>query len=345
MSANLYKAPTSNFWSNSLNGAIDDSVQTITLNSTTGLQSPGYIVIDRENGSGTATPSSREVVKYTGISSNDLTGCTRGADGSTARSHTDGALVEAVFTIGMHNDQRDAIAAEHTVAGVHSILSAPTITQAWINNAMLANATITTSNLVGTVASTATVTNLITPNAILGTTTISTLTMVGGASVAPTVEGQINWRTGDDTLMVGDGAASQLVKLGAWTAFTPTVSGAVTSIGNAVMACAYVSIGKTIIARYNITFGSTTSFTAGNMTVTLPVTAISAAGSGYAGNFYIMAAGAGYSGSLFMGTTTGTLVVSGSASTYTTNVTATNTIPGTFTTNDKIQGVVIYEAA
>lgn len=131
MAAGLFKAPTSNFWSSSLNGAINDSVQTITLNSTSGLQSPGYIIIDRENSStGTATPNAREIVKYTGISGSDLTGCTRGADNSTARSHTDGALVEAVPTIGMWNDQRDAINAEHTVAGLHSIIANATITTA-----------------------------------------------------------------------------------------------------------------------------------------------------------------------------------------------------------------------
>lgn len=103
--ASLYKAPTVNFKSNDLNGAINDSVTTITLTSTTDLQAPGYIVIDREDGAGAATPAKREVVSYTGISSNDLTGCSRGADGSTARSHSDGALVEATFTVGMWNNR------------------------------------------------------------------------------------------------------------------------------------------------------------------------------------------------------------------------------------------------
>ena len=85
MAAGLFKAPTINFKSTSLDGAINDSATTISVTSATNMQAPGYIVIDREDGSGTATPNSREVVKFTGISSNDLTGCTRGADGSTAR--------------------------------------------------------------------------------------------------------------------------------------------------------------------------------------------------------------------------------------------------------------------
>lgn len=128
MSANLYKAPTTNFWSSSLNGAINDTVDTITLNSTSGLQSPGFLIIDRENGTGTVTANAREVIKYTGISGSDLTGVTRGADGSTARSHSDGALVEATLTVGMHNDQRDAINTEHFTNGLHAPIASATIT-------------------------------------------------------------------------------------------------------------------------------------------------------------------------------------------------------------------------
>jgi len=96
-----YQAPTDNYVSTTLNGSINDSVDTITLNDASKLQAPGYIVVDREDGNGNATPNSREVISYTGISGNDLTGCTRAADNSTARSHNDGALVEAVLTVGM----------------------------------------------------------------------------------------------------------------------------------------------------------------------------------------------------------------------------------------------------
>lgn len=139
MAAGLFKAPTSNFWSTSLNGAINDSVDTITLNSTTGLQFPGYLIINREDSSGTATPSAREVIKFTGISGSDITGVTRGADGSTARSHADGSLVESVLTIGMWNDTRDAINAEHATDGTHSIIANVTITTANIGTLNLSS--------------------------------------------------------------------------------------------------------------------------------------------------------------------------------------------------------------
>ncbi len=98
-----YKAPSKNFFSTTLNGAISDSASTITLTSVTNLLSPGYLVLDREDGSGNATSGAREVIVVTGISSNDLTGVTRGADGSTARSHNDGALVESMMTVGVWN--------------------------------------------------------------------------------------------------------------------------------------------------------------------------------------------------------------------------------------------------
>jgi hypothetical protein len=106
----LYKAPGINFTSTTLNGGINNSVDTITLSSTTNLKSPGYIVIDRQDVNGVNTPTLREVVKYTAISGSDLTGCTRGADGSTNLSHLTGALVEPVLTVGMWNDQQDFLA-------------------------------------------------------------------------------------------------------------------------------------------------------------------------------------------------------------------------------------------
>lgn len=146
MTAGFFQAPTSNFWSTSLNGAISSGVTTITLNSTTGLQAPGYLVIDREDSTGTATPNAREVIKFTGIVGNGLTGVTRGADNSTARSHADGALVEATFTVGMVNDPYNAITAEHAADGTHAIIAAATITAVNIANARMAAASVITFN-------------------------------------------------------------------------------------------------------------------------------------------------------------------------------------------------------
>lgn len=102
-------APTANFVSTTLNGSTDDAATTITLNSTANLQAPGAIVINRVNAAGVSTPSSREVVEYTGIAGSDITGCIRGADNSTARSHGDGAIVETNVTVGVFNSLISAV--------------------------------------------------------------------------------------------------------------------------------------------------------------------------------------------------------------------------------------------
>lgn len=77
------------------------------------------------NSSGVATPSLREVISYTGINGNDLTGCTRGADGSTAQSHSDTAIVETVPTVGMWNNLATIVSAGFTGDGYLKAISSP----------------------------------------------------------------------------------------------------------------------------------------------------------------------------------------------------------------------------
>jgi len=66
-----------------LNGAINNSVTSIVLTSATGFPATGSIFIDSE------------CITYTGISTNTLTGCTRGTNGTTAASHLTLAAVYA----------------------------------------------------------------------------------------------------------------------------------------------------------------------------------------------------------------------------------------------------------
>lgn len=103
MSSTIYLAPTTDFVSKTVSGAINDATQTITLNNTTNVTAPGVAVIDRVNSNGDATSTLREVIAFTGISGSDLTGVSRGFAGSTARSHTDGAIVEFNPTSTMWN--------------------------------------------------------------------------------------------------------------------------------------------------------------------------------------------------------------------------------------------------
>tara|TARA_Y100001973_G_C5177010_1_gene322550 strand:+ start:283 stop:1218 length:936 start_codon:yes stop_codon:yes gene_type:complete len=67
--------------------AIDSSETEIDLTSATGFDSTGTVYIDNEQ------------ISYTGISTNTLTGCTRGANSTTAASHDNGVTVTQ-FTRG-----------------------------------------------------------------------------------------------------------------------------------------------------------------------------------------------------------------------------------------------------
>ena len=64
-----------------LNGSHSSSVATLTLTSTTGLGATGTVHIGSEQ------------VTYTAVSGNDITGCTRGANSTTAAIHADDVAV------------------------------------------------------------------------------------------------------------------------------------------------------------------------------------------------------------------------------------------------------------
>jgi hypothetical protein len=127
MTAFLYESSSQNAFSTTLNGTINDTVQTVTLTSVSNLVAPGVIVLDRQDGSGNDTPSKREYISFTGISGSDLTGVVRGVAGSTAQSHSSGALVEAILTVTHWTDLVDFLQVEHDSAGKH-VISTATIT-------------------------------------------------------------------------------------------------------------------------------------------------------------------------------------------------------------------------
>ena len=64
-----------------LNGSHSNSVATLTLTSTTGLTATGKVYIGSEQ------------VTYTAVSGNDITGCTRGANSTTAAAYSSGVAV------------------------------------------------------------------------------------------------------------------------------------------------------------------------------------------------------------------------------------------------------------
>ena len=84
--AGVYGGLTPGSLQNQLNGAINNSVTTITVDSTTGFAATGTLLIDSE------------LITYTGKTGTDFTGCTRGASGTTAASHLDNATVFDALT-------------------------------------------------------------------------------------------------------------------------------------------------------------------------------------------------------------------------------------------------------
>jgi hypothetical protein len=89
-----------------LNGNITNSDTTITLTDASSFPTSGYIVIISTDA--TTGLYNSETIKYTGKSSNDLTGCTRGSaapsygktpESTTAVAHTSGAKVYGSYSI------------------------------------------------------------------------------------------------------------------------------------------------------------------------------------------------------------------------------------------------------
>lgn len=72
--------------STTLNGGINASVTTITLTSTTGFTIP-------TSGAANIVRVNNELITYTGISGNNLTGCVRGTNGTSATTHSNGDTI------------------------------------------------------------------------------------------------------------------------------------------------------------------------------------------------------------------------------------------------------------
>jgi len=75
--------------STALDGTHTNSVTTLTLVSTTGFSASGSVYVGSE------------IISYTAISGNTLTGCTRGADGTTAAAYASGVVVTQFDNGGM----------------------------------------------------------------------------------------------------------------------------------------------------------------------------------------------------------------------------------------------------
>lgn len=80
-----------------LNGAINNSVTTITLNTTSLLKPYGFVKIDDE------------IIRYTGKTATTLTGCERGRLGTAAAAHSDNAAVFAYYRALLRTIQQEHV--------------------------------------------------------------------------------------------------------------------------------------------------------------------------------------------------------------------------------------------
>jgi len=71
---------------NSLDGAINASVTTLTVDSTTGFSTTGTLLVGTEQ------------ITYTGLTTTTFTGCTRGANSTSAASHVDNLSIQQTWT-------------------------------------------------------------------------------------------------------------------------------------------------------------------------------------------------------------------------------------------------------
>lgn len=106
------------------------------------------------------------------------------------------------------------------------------------------------------------------------------LTAVDRSVRNPTpAEGELSYLTDSNTYEWHDGSSWKTLFSGAaWTPYSPNWSASVTTpvIGNGTLSGRYQQIGKTVHFAAQITMGSTTTYGAGQWTLSLPVPALTA---------------------------------------------------------------------
>jgi hypothetical protein len=130
-----------------------------------------------------------------------------------------------------------------------------------------------------------------------------------------------------------------------WTTYTPTLTNI--TIGNGSANGGYLQIGKTIFARFIFIAGSTTTYAAGALGVSLPVAA-NALYIGGASNNYAVGSGIAQPGATKVSVTpfvTSTGIINYLLDSSTTAAIITNTVPAAFGTGSFISHTITYQAA
>lgn len=132
----------------------------------------------------------------------------------------------------------------------------------------------------------------------------------------------------------------------AMSSWVPTLGGA--TLGNGVVEARYIQIGKLVYCRFRFTLGTTSAIT-GDMSITLPVTAIASytgAAQHAAGNIYMTPAGSPFFGLILVTDTTHAFIEAQLASgTYVAPQSLSASIPAVWASTNWMAGEFWFEAA
>lgn len=252
----------------------------------------------------------------------------------------------------LHNNLEDEVIALQTKVGVNS--SAITTTHDYklsgvtgsdkavsktgtetLTNKTLTSPIITNKTSTGTDTGAETLTNK-----TLTSPSIDTPTLVL-ANTTPTADGGIGFDRTNENLVIGDGTNSQILHMGVWKTWTPTFTNL--TVGNGTLSAYYAQIGKTVLYRIRLIFGTTTSIS-GAISVDFPAS--------LSANYN---AAAPVGNAVFTDENTlayfgqhwrsGQIVVMNSSPGYVGATAVQATIPFTWTTTDKLDITGSYEAA
>jgi len=185
---------------NTLSADISDTVNVIPLTSSSGFPNNGRIQIDNE------------IITYTGITSNNLTGCSRAQNGTTAASHTSGTAVDCATLIVSNTshgaEENDFV----TYSG--AVTLGDQITADILNQEYQIIAVIDADTYYIEAREVNTITNITTSTGLNPTYVFATATDSGNGGASVVGAYQIN--TGLDTAITGNGWGAGTWSRGAW---------------------------------------------------------------------------------------------------------------------------------
>jgi hypothetical protein len=160
MPETIFSTPIQNAVQKQLDATLAASATSVVLNADvsalftgTDATHPCVCVVDRVDANGNLTPTKREYIKFTGVSTTTLTGCTRNADSSGSdQEHSVGAIVEFIPDVLWAKSLQD----NYVDTSSAQTLTNKTLTLPKINENVAVTSTATELNLLtgvtGTVA-------------------------------------------------------------------------------------------------------------------------------------------------------------------------------------------------